>query len=255
MREIIVDLGPLVAFTALVCGPLASWLARARGRNAVLWLVYGTLLGPIGVLLAWLAPQSRCAVCDRPTQGWLTTCARHTPSRPTDLPVHAGDTSEPAVRRVRRILTTAAAPMARPITLVGGTRPGPDEPIPRSSPMSIPTAVLDELTILASGVFAGGSEPLELGARYAITRLGDRVRILGPLNSTPEIVRLDLSLVDLVVATVADRLLLTGPVAAGRRDFVLTFQALAGTHGQELEVALTPRPAEAKTRPRRRATQ
>lgn len=254
MREIIVGLGPLVAFSALVCGPLASWLARARGRNAVLWLVYGTLLGPIGVLLAWLAPQSQCAICDLPTQGWLTTCARHAPSRPTDLPVHAGATSKPAVRRFRTIPTTAAAPLARPITLVGGTRPAPDGPIPRPSRVSIPTPVLDELTILASGIFAGGSEPLELGARYAITRLADRARILGPLDSTPETVRLDLSLADLIVGTVADRLLLTGPLVPGRRDLVLTFQALAGMHGQELEVALTPRPAGEKTRPGRRAT-
>lgn len=254
MREIIVALGPLVAFTALVCGPLASWLARARGRNAVLWLVYGTLLGPIGVLLAWRAPQSQCADCDLPTQGWLTTCARHAPSRTADLAVHAGATSEPAVQRFRTIPTTAAAPLARPITLVGGKRPAPDGPVLRPSRVSLPTPVLDELTILASGIYSGGSEPLELGARYAIARLAGRVRILGPLDSTPETVRLDLPLAGLIVGTVADRLLLTEPLASGRRGLVLTFQALAGMHGQDLEVALTPPPAGERARPGRRAT-
>lgn len=254
MREIVVSLGPLVAFTVLVCGPLASWVARARGRNALLWLVYGTLLGPIGVLLAWLAPQGQCVVCGLPTQGWLTTCSRHGQGLQGDLPVEAETTSEPVVPGLRSIPTTAAAPLARPITRIRETHPSPGGPIVRPKAVPIATPVHDELRILGSGVFSGGSEPLEVGARYAIARLADRAQILGPLGSTPWTVRVDTSLADLIVGTVNDRALLTAPKAPGRRELVLTFQALAGMQGEELEIALTPPVRAEATRQRRRAT-
>lgn len=247
MREIIVGLGPLVMLTALVCGPLAGWLARTRGRNPVLWLGYGALLGPIGIVLAWFAPNSQCAVCRRPSQGWLRTCARHTPGRSADQADDAVAIYQPEVIGNWVIGPAAGGPMTRPIAMAGGMRPGPDGSTQGTDRDPVPVMITDPSNTVASGVFAGGNERLELGQRYAIERLADRVRIVGPLATTPWTVRLDVHVADLDVATVADRLLLTGPPTTGRQDLVLTFHALKGLQGHDLENALSRRPLRIAT--------
>lgn len=54
--------GSLVALVALaslalaVCGCLGAYIARAKGRSALEGLLFGVLLGPIGVLIAVLMP-------------------------------------------------------------------------------------------------------------------------------------------------------------------------------------------------------
>jgi hypothetical protein len=221
VREIIVGLFPVFVASAVLFGPLAGLIAALRSRNPLTWLGFGALIGPIAVLLVWLAPENRCRICDLPTRGWLTTCSRH--AEP------AG--SFPEVAAPPRVVPVPMAPRTEPFGRPAATtRPATAAPRPTGGG-----------TILASGVFEGGTEPLVPGSRYAIARVSDRVRVLGPLDTSPDKVRLDRSLADLTVGTHADRLLLTGPSEAGGPSFVLSFHALAGVQGAELEAALAVR--------------
>ncbi len=39
----------------LVCGIGSAWLASAKGRSVIIWLLWGALLGPLGLLLIGFA--------------------------------------------------------------------------------------------------------------------------------------------------------------------------------------------------------
>ncbi len=62
--------GILVAASAIVFGPLSGWVAGTRGRQPVVWLVLGALIGPVALAIVWLAPPGRCPTCDEPVEGW-----------------------------------------------------------------------------------------------------------------------------------------------------------------------------------------
>jgi hypothetical protein len=58
----------------ILFGLAASWIAARRDRVRPLWFGYGAILGPVAVILVWLAPRGYCPVCLTPGRGWLTTC-------------------------------------------------------------------------------------------------------------------------------------------------------------------------------------
>jgi hypothetical protein len=65
----------LTAVTILsISGTFAAQIAIARRRSAIVWFVYGVLLGPIGPILVWLSPPAVCPLCGTRTRGWLRRC-------------------------------------------------------------------------------------------------------------------------------------------------------------------------------------
>ncbi|HET7473863.1 MAG TPA: hypothetical protein VFJ71_12110, partial [Candidatus Limnocylindrales bacterium] len=73
MPELSVGFVLLVA-SASIFGPLSGWLAAQRGRNPVLWALFGIALGPIAAGLLVTAPPGRCAACRWPVAGWSARC-------------------------------------------------------------------------------------------------------------------------------------------------------------------------------------
>jgi hypothetical protein len=67
---------PIVAAVAwalgfgLVSARMAAWL----DRSVPVWFVFGAVLGPIALVLLWLAPPAWCRTCLMPTRGMLRAC-------------------------------------------------------------------------------------------------------------------------------------------------------------------------------------
>ncbi|HEY3523051.1 MAG TPA: hypothetical protein VGK63_05070, partial [Candidatus Limnocylindrales bacterium] len=66
MRDLLLAAVPVLVGSALVFGPVAAWLARARHRPTAQWLLYGIVLGPVAVAILLVAPPGRCPRCSAP---------------------------------------------------------------------------------------------------------------------------------------------------------------------------------------------
>ena len=65
MTDLLGSSGLLLVASAAIFGPLAGWLAGRRGRNAILWFVFGALLGPLAVLLLAISPRGTAPCATR----------------------------------------------------------------------------------------------------------------------------------------------------------------------------------------------
>ena len=74
MTDLIGSVGPVFVVSAAIFGPISGWFAGRRDRHPVVWLAFGALLGPLAVLLLWVAPPGRCSMCDTPVRGWTSVC-------------------------------------------------------------------------------------------------------------------------------------------------------------------------------------
>ena len=74
LTDLLGSSGLLLVASAAIFGPLAGWLAGRRGRNAIVWFVFGALLGPLAVLLLAISPPGRCPLCDSWVPGWTAEC-------------------------------------------------------------------------------------------------------------------------------------------------------------------------------------
>ncbi len=252
-----------VVASAAVFGPICSWLALQRGRSWVAWFLFGVALGPLAAGLLLVAPPGRCPTCGTTVRGWPDRCEGCGLVFGTGDPGHA--TSRSAGRREAAGLidgieghstglgTERAGP---PVTgHVGGG--GPLEPGRRSAtvlgrrPVSLrnapPAATRrsPNVAILGSGIFMGGTAPLQIGSRYFLARVGPELQALGPMHASPSTVAARIMLADTESTVVADRLLITG--RNGGRGPTLAFSALA----IEPEVDLAE---QLRVRGRRKAT-
>jgi hypothetical protein len=64
----------IVVAWVVVFGLASAWIAARRDRVRAIWFGYGAILGPVALVLVWLAPRGYCPVCLTPGRGWLTTC-------------------------------------------------------------------------------------------------------------------------------------------------------------------------------------
>lgn len=55
-------------------GLAAARSASRLDRSAVVWFVFGAILGPIALLILWQSPPAWCRVCLMPARGMLQTC-------------------------------------------------------------------------------------------------------------------------------------------------------------------------------------
>jgi hypothetical protein len=106
-----------------------------------------------------------------------------------------------------------AASLARSATTLG--RRPIDEPRPAPKPATQRRPSSGTLAILGSGIFIGGSEPLQVGSRYLIARVGSELHILGPVHLSPAAVAARLPLANVQPTVVADRVLIS-PAKPGR---------------------------------------
>lgn len=77
-------------------GLAAARTATTLDRFAAAWFVFGAILGPVALIILWLAPPAWCRVCLMPTRGMLNTCwwcgtrfRGQTPSSETRAMAHA----------------------------------------------------------------------------------------------------------------------------------------------------------------------
>jgi hypothetical protein len=104
-------------------------------------------------------------------------------------------------------------------------------------------AAFAEPTLLASGVYVGGSEALLPGCRYAVVRHGGALRIIGPLDSSPGAVRVEHQLEAISVTSFGERVVISD-IGPPRKPFVAAFNALAGLTPEELERSLNSPPGD-----------
>jgi hypothetical protein len=277
LTDFIGSFGPMFVVSAAVFGPLSGWFAGRRDRHPVVWLAFGALLGPLALLLLYVAPPGRCSMCDTPVRGWASICAvcgapltnaagagryqarERTPIGPVTpaLDVEAQPSFEPPPpMRTPPVLT-----MLAPQGVEGGVATDVPPPIrlPVERPVasrirrpdfsdrparSVTRASYDgdgeaAAEVLATGVYFGGTAGLAVGGRYVITRHGPLFRLLGPVDLDPTRVALERPLGRLSAVAVGERLVITEGDGS-RVSLAIGMGALAGMNGPELERALAP---------------
>jgi hypothetical protein len=129
---------------------------------------------------------------------------------------------------------SASAPIETPP--VAPSRPPVTLPQPAAS-AELETA---PTSLLATGVFTGGTAGLVVGARYAIVRAGPEFQVLGPLDSSPDSVVLRRPLDELDPLCVNDRCIISHRSQPTRA--LIAMRGIAGLTGEQLEAGLRPTP-------------
>jgi hypothetical protein len=233
-----------------VFGLATAALAYRRDRQIVAWAFFGAALGPVALILLWVAPPGRCATCRAAVQGWLTTCqwcgmdvrdATPGRARPSAAPVAAAGgaliVARPAGGGAGRP-TISVAPVKRPTdpstTTRGSRRPAapkakakaPPAPNVKAAAAAAAPAVPSVVEVVASGVYMTGTVGLSAGSRYTIQMDGARLQVLGPSDRSPKTVAHERPLAGLEATGMEGRLILTAP--GGRGGTALVFTAIDG---------------------------
>jgi hypothetical protein len=90
--------------------------------------------------------------------------------------------------------------------------------------------------VLSTGVYLSGNAGLEVGACYAISRDGDRLRVFGPVDAGQLTVRHEGPVDEFDVTAMDDRVILTG--RGGRSSVAFVFRTIGGMPAADLELAL-----------------
>jgi hypothetical protein len=86
------------------------------------------------------------------------------------------------------------------------------------------------------GVYLSGNAGMEVGAVYALARVGDLVRVFGPTDAGQLTVRFERRLDDVDVTSLDDRIIIAARTGRTPTSFVL--RAAGGMRGETLEAAL-----------------
>ncbi len=249
------DLELVILLVAGVCAPLAGWLAMRRQRHPVAWFGFGALLGPVALGLLAAAPPGRCPACDSRIPGWAGWC----PTCGSELGSIGTRLGAPPARPV------LAAPGAPLDGVPGGSnvaaldavvdrrsrsRAAAAPPSPAPAPSAVPTILRDPASValeatgptagevLSTGVYLSGNARLEIGACYALSRVGDRWRVFGPVDAGQITIRHEGPLAGLQVTGMDDRIILRG--ADGRSDVAIVLRSVGGLRPADLERELGP---------------
>jgi hypothetical protein len=249
VQGLLANLPMAVILAAGVGGPLAGWLAMRRSRNPVIWFIYGVVTGPIALGLLVAAPPGRCPSCDLPVEGWPRVCAGcgvrlgMLPARPRPRIVHSlpSGADLPAAGP-----TVGAGPFGQrgpsappPITVLRPTLVERTWPTNPPQPMITPSnrAFVDHgsanAEVLATGVYMSGNAGLEIGACYAVARVGDRLRIFGPVDTGQLTVRHERDIADVEVVAVDDRMIIE--MRRGRSSTAMVLRSIGGMPPIDLE--------------------
>lgn len=254
---------------ATVFGPLCSWLAQRRARSWAVWFIYGIVLGPIAAGLLLAAPPGRCPSCGTPTRGWARACNGCGLAFDGEEPATAAALDEPPARRAAQPALTAVGPgratspqaaSAVGFASTGGGAASAQDDVeaavmesPETRPATklgrrasaverraaSPDGASQTVAILASGVFVGGSDGLQIGSRYFLARVGGELHVLGPLHMSPSAIATKMKLNNAEATVVSDRLLLTGRGRASGRT--MAFAGVTMEPGMDLQHELAGR--------------
>jgi hypothetical protein len=211
------------------------------------WMVFGALLGPVALILLWVAPPGRCATCQASVRGWTTTCewcgnkvavrAGSTPasadlSKVAPMATPAAAAAAASGTDIRRTIeSTSDARIRERLTSIGARR-GDDGAAPLTA---VPD--LNDRRILASGIYITGTLSLVTGSRYALEVGGGSLRVLGPVDIDPSTVALTQDLAGMEATGFDERLILTFG-GGGRHGMVLVFSALEGASAAGVSAAI-----------------
>ncbi len=233
-----------------IFAPLVGWIAGRRARNPAIWFVYGALAGPIALAVLFAAPSGRCPDCDTPVSGWpsaCTTCgaavggirgALAGPGPAGPRPVAIGPDGERTPSTVTTGVRVPVAPpsdavlAASPAVRLAGATQASSAPAPSRHQAADPAAE----KILAMGVYLSGNAGMEVGAVYAVARVGDLVRVFGPTDAGQLTVRFERPLDDAQVTSLDDRIIVAA--RSGRTPTSFVLRAVGGMRGEKLEAAL-----------------
>ncbi len=250
------DLVLVILLVAGVCAPLAGWLAARRQRHPVVWFGFGAVLGPVGLVLLAAAPPGRCPACDSRIPGWAGWC----PSCGTEL---GGVGTRLGAPPPRPVLAAPGAPLeavpgggyVAPLDAVVDRRSRRSRaaaalPAPVAAPSAVPSVLRDPASaaldatgptageVLSTGVYLSGNARLEIGACYALSRVGDRWRVFGPVDAGQITIRHEGPLAGLQVTGMDDRIILRG--SDGRSDVAIVLRSVGGLRPADLERVLGP---------------
>jgi hypothetical protein len=142
-----------------------------------------------------------------------------------------------------------------PLDMVVGNRarlaPGSEfgHPARALSPLSpLPPPVTTNLSdgaptadVLSTGIYLSGNAGLEIGACYALSRVGDRWRVFGPVDAGQITIRHEGRLDTLDVTAMEDRVVLSA--IDGRSSLAIVMRPIGGMRADALERALAPDPS------------
>ena len=257
--------------TALAFAPITAILARSRDRQPLIWFFLGALIGPVALVLVFLAPPGRCESCGWPVEGWPTHCAAcagllPTPFRRTERsarPVPLGVAGEPAAPETLSIVRPFPVAVANdpdePATAVTrrrparsrnassasadsdapvGTRVGAARPSDGAAAQARSGAHRSkETAILATAVFLTGSSACRPGMHYALAIRSDSLLVLGPLEVDPDVIAVERPLGSIAVTAYEDQLLINDR-RVGILTWSLAFRHLSGQSASTVERAL-----------------
>jgi hypothetical protein len=262
----------LVALAWVTFAFAARVLAGRRDRIASIWFIFGAILGPVALLLLWVAPPGRCRSCGTRTRGWLETCAScgenvaatsttalrilarreaartnaSPASRPADTSrANAPDTDPPASRP---FVPFTLKPANEPPTSSVAAAPSSSSSEPkqstrvasgkarRSPPSDVSRDTAESTEVLATAIYVTGTARLEPGRRYNIALRGARLLILGPIDLDSATVALESPASGIEVRAIEGRLILSQP--RNRAGFVVAFMSVAGAGPEGLADAI-----------------
>lgn len=93
----------------------------------------------------------------------------------------------------------------------------------------------DEIRIVASAIYVGGTAPLLPGARYSIGAHEGQMQVLGPVDVHPGRVVLSRSLRDIEVSGINNRIIIGEKRSVGGGRLGLVFTGLVGCAVEDLE--------------------
>jgi hypothetical protein len=235
----------------LAFGLTSGWLARRRGRSTPLWVLFGALLGPVALLLLWMAPPGLCPTCLAPVRGWSAICdwcGGQVNLHPTGIGMSM------ATRAPVRSVHSESSWRSRLHSMTSGQirRRGigrPRMPRPRNEAdlhAREPKVRRDTRTerpvspnarFLASGVYITGSLGLSAGSRYGIAVEGRNLVILGPFDISPRAVVVERDLADIKATSFDDRLVIS-QLRSGRQRMGLVFASMTGGVPESVALAI-----------------
>jgi hypothetical protein len=240
-------------------GPLAG-IGTSRARAATVVAGHPAMLPPIGE-----TPASRRVAAEAAARASFDEAARRAGERRAAAVDERGAEAAAAARAHatqpgtdgRRAAGTPGVvpPLSKPeaAPLGAGSRPsnGPAFTAPPAAvtasvgALPIPSSgdgprVGDNsrTSLLATGVFTGGTAGLVVGARYAIVRAGPEFQVMGPLDSAPDNIVLRRPLDELDPLCVTDRCIISHRSQPTRA--LIAMRGIAGLTGEQLEAGLRP---------------
>ncbi len=234
----------LIVVWVVAFGLSAAVIADRRRRSVPAWIVLGSILGPIAFVILQLAPPGRCPSCGARTEGWVymcPSCGQDT-GRARDRPPTAEPRAEPDSPETMEIIPETSIPAAE------GPR---GDHVQDTAAAQRPTRAQDRRSagggedhaappttrVLATGIFIGGSRPLDIGGRYIIVVDGDDLEVRGPVDIGPDelIGRWALSSID--ASGLTDRLAISSR-GGSTPAFALMFRGLSGASPEVIEQAV-----------------